>query len=288
MSASLKRKYKKRYTRTESISPDRARALLATMVENNRPVTLLRVKRYAKQMAREGVWKSTSQGLIIDWFGRLGNGMHRLLAVIESGVTIEVDVTYGEDPANFVIWDKGKERTLNDDMVIAEVVYPKDSAKLYRVYLDLQQTSPTKYIGFGHRKSVSHEDAIAWAQEHAASLTHVIERCRRKEWRRVLRPPATFMGLYYWLYERSPAEADSFFALLIDGSSGKREPVHQLRESLDQLMLDKMRGTTVPRFLYAALVFKAWNAHMARKTVKQIWFDPGLENFPDLTSRKRR
>jgi len=288
MSASLKRKYKKRYTRTEEVSPDRARALLATMVDNNRPITLSRVKKYARKMKKEGVWKSTSQGLIIDWFGRLGNGMHRLLAVIESGVTIEVDVTYGEDPANFVIWDKGKERTLNDDMVIAEVVYPKESARLYRVYLDLQQTGPTKYISFGHRKSVSHEDAIVWAQEHAASLTHVIERCRRKEWRRVLRPPAAFMGLYYWLYERSPKEADLFFSLLITGAPTKGHPVYQLRESLDQLVIDRMRGETIPRFLYAALVFKAWNAYMARKEVKQIWFDPGDEKFPTLTTRSRR
>jgi len=281
-----KRKYKKRFTKTEKVSPSRARKLLATMVHNNRPVDLRRVKRYVKKML-EGTWRSTSQGLIIDWFGRLGNGQHRLLAVIESGVTIEIDITYGEDPENFLIWDKHKQRTLTDDFFIAEIEHPKESARMYRVYLDLLETTPKRFVALGHRRGVSHEDALTWCRQNEHARLHVIEKCKAKEARRRLRPPAIFMGVYYYLYERTPDAADSFFDQLIHGAAGSVDPVTQLRESLDQLMIESMRGVTIPKYVYAALVFKAFNAWMARKSVESIWFDPS-EGFPEVTSRQRR
>jgi len=49
-----------------------------------------------------------------DWNGRLGNGYHRMLAVILSGKTVTMYFRYGADPKDYVAYDKGKNRDGQD------------------------------------------------------------------------------------------------------------------------------------------------------------------------------
>jgi hypothetical protein len=274
----MSKKHAKRFTKTERVGPQRARELLATM-RHNRKVTRTVVADYARQM-REGLWRSTSQGLIVDWNNQLMNGQHRLLAVIESGKTIEVDVTYGEDPDNFMVLDKHRKRDLKDDLSIAGVDYPAETSRLYRIYLDLMQTKPDRYIAFGGRTrwGWKPETAIEWAKENRAQLIHVIQKCKTVQAKQFLRPPAIMMALYYRLYELNPTDADEFFAELIKGCA--TGPVGKLRESLDELMLERVKGSTPPRYMWAALVIKAWNAYVQGKRLRQLKFDGGYEPFP--------
>jgi hypothetical protein len=276
----MTRKQQKRFTKTEKVGPKRARALLATM-KTNRKVTRTVVIDYARQM-REGMWRSTSQGLIIDWDGHLMNGQHRLLAVIESGVTIEVDITYGEDPDNFMVLDKHRKRDLSDALSIAGIEYPNETSRLYRVYLDLIQTKDDRYIAFGARTrwGWKPERAIEWAKENRARLVHVIHVCKGPQAKKVLRPPAVMMALYYRLHEIDEEQADAFFKQLVDGC--KTGPVGKLREALDGLMLQRVQGTIPPRYMWPALVIKAWNAYVNGKRLRQLEFDGGYEPFPDI------
>lgn len=278
----MKKKYNKRFTKTEKVDPKRARDLLATM-KHNRKVTRTVVADYARQM-REGLWRSTSQGLIINWFGELMNGQHRLLAVIESGKTIEIDITYGEDPDNFMVLDKHRKRDLKDDLSIAGVEYPRETAAMYRIYLDLIQTKPDRYIAFGGRTrwGWKPESAIEWAKKNKAKIIHVIQKCKQKQARPVLRPPAIMMALYYRLYEINPEDADAFFEELVKGC--KTGPVAKLREALEALMLERVRGSTPPRYMWAALVIKAWNAYVEGRRLRTLTFDGGNEPFPTVST----
>jgi len=272
------KKHTKRYTKTEKVDSKRARELLATM-RHNRKVTRTVVEDYARQM-REGLWRSTSQGLIIDWNNQLMNGQHRLLAVVESGVTIEVDVTYGEDPENFMVLDKHRKRDLRDDLSIAGVEYPIETSRLYRVYLDIIQTKPDRYIAFGARTrwGWKPETAIDWAKENQAKLIHVIQKCKQKQAKAILRPPAIMMALYYRFYELEPEHADEFFGELIKGCG--TGAVGKLRDALEGLMMERVRGSSPPRYMWAALVIKAWNAYVQGKRLRSLGFEGGSELFP--------
>lgn len=67
------------------IGPEEARQLLAANYEGNRRISRGRVQHYAEMMAR-GAWVDYSPApIVIDEYGRLIDGQHRLAAVIESG-----------------------------------------------------------------------------------------------------------------------------------------------------------------------------------------------------------
>lgn len=272
---------KKRYTKTERITPKRAQALLATM-RRNRQVTRRVVERYVKEM-RTGRWRSTGQGIAIDWDGHLMDGQHRLLAVVESGVAVEMDVTYNEDPDNFKVRDKHRRRTIADDLSIADVQYPNESARIYRLWLDLKYTKPDRYVAFGlqTRFGWNSEEAIEWVTENEDDLAHIIERCRRADAKRALYPPSLMQTLYFRFYQIDPEAADAFMEDLICGCEGAG-PIPKLREAMDQLLLEKVRGMRPPQYLFAALVIKAWNAVREGKRPRAIAFGP-RELFPEIT-----
>ena len=68
----------------ETIDPETARQYLDTM-RFNRPLDLVRVKQYAKEM-QAGLWRDLSRYIEFTEEGDLINGQHRLHAVIESGM----------------------------------------------------------------------------------------------------------------------------------------------------------------------------------------------------------
>lgn len=67
------------------------------------------VEKYATDM-RNGNWQITHQGIAFDENGLLVDGHHRLSAVLKSGATVPMYVTYGI-PANSVILDCGYSRS---------------------------------------------------------------------------------------------------------------------------------------------------------------------------------
>ena len=92
-----------------SVTPDLANALL-NKNEKNRNLQKRRVQMYAADMSA-GRWKATAQPVIVDADGRLQDGQHRLAAVVEAGVTVEMWVAYGADPEHFDSLDLGTPRT---------------------------------------------------------------------------------------------------------------------------------------------------------------------------------
>jgi hypothetical protein len=76
---------------------------------NNRRVSNHIVRKYAEAMS-EGRWLLTHQGIAFDREGWLLDGQHRLHAIIEAGIPVEVMVIPGCDPETFSILDTGLRR----------------------------------------------------------------------------------------------------------------------------------------------------------------------------------
>jgi|GEM_PF-1464345 len=94
------------------VTPEMADKMLATSA-GNRVIREWHVRYLAAAQVR-GDWKLTHQGAAFDWDGHLRDGHHRLLACVESGVTIPILVTVGMDPAVFDAVDQGVNRNLAD------------------------------------------------------------------------------------------------------------------------------------------------------------------------------
>lgn len=94
------------------ITPEIAKELLATNTRN-RSVSSSRVRGFARDMSR-GRWKLTHQSIAIGADGVLLDGQHRLLAVLESGVSVPMVVAHDTSPDTFDSIDIGGKRTAGD------------------------------------------------------------------------------------------------------------------------------------------------------------------------------
>ena len=110
------------YAVVMQITREVAKRMLATS-PGNRKLRDWYVKQLASSMKR-GEWRVTSQGIGIDFLGRLRDAHHRLTAIVESGVTIPSVVVFGLPTDAFEVIDIGIKRTtadlLNEDKRIAE------------------------------------------------------------------------------------------------------------------------------------------------------------------------
>ena len=108
----------------------------------NRPVTKANVKNKFEAMC-VGMWKTTSQGITVDWDGSVIDGQHTLNAIVNYGnwcqefnmdfEPITIWVTEGEDPDNFPFYDQGKNRSLADVLEIDNVDNARDYANALRL-----------------------------------------------------------------------------------------------------------------------------------------------------------
>jgi hypothetical protein len=99
------------------VTPDIARALIENANRDNRPIKPKLVKKYAKSMA-DGDWKFSPETISISRNGRLLNGQHRMMAVIESGITCRFLFATGFDDEVFSVLDRGAARTRADALRI--------------------------------------------------------------------------------------------------------------------------------------------------------------------------
>lgn len=79
----------------------------------NRPYKASLIANYARQM-RAGLWRCTHQGIAMTEKGTLLDGQHRLHAVVESGVTVQMILFINESLDKHMAVDGGKKRSLLD------------------------------------------------------------------------------------------------------------------------------------------------------------------------------
>lgn len=95
-------------TTIETITPKIAEQYLA-MNRENRPIRRARVEQYSLQM-KKGQWLFSGDPLRFDENGRLLDGQHRLLAVIDADIELEMVVMRGLETEVFKILDTGYNR----------------------------------------------------------------------------------------------------------------------------------------------------------------------------------
>jgi hypothetical protein len=107
---------------------------LERVTANQRSTSKVAVGRMARAMSR-GEWRLTHQGIAFDVEGLLVDGAHRLNAIIESGVTVEMVVWEGVDPRIFDLIDVGRRRSPGDIVTIAGYKNAKSVAAGARLLL---------------------------------------------------------------------------------------------------------------------------------------------------------
>lgn len=95
----------------EKITPEKARQYLKANKDNYRRLSRTTVNRYAEDM-KAGKWELNGEGIMFDENGILKNGQHRLAAIAQAGIAVEMTVIRGV--ANDVkLYDSGSVRTVS-------------------------------------------------------------------------------------------------------------------------------------------------------------------------------
>ena len=103
-------------SRVIKITPEKAEQMLAANAAN-RPLSKSTVRGFAEAM-RRGDWLVTHQGIAVDSNGVLVDGQHRLAAIIEAQLPVEVTVFSEVAPDTFDVLDTGKRRNAADVLAI--------------------------------------------------------------------------------------------------------------------------------------------------------------------------
>lgn len=148
------------YWTLEDISPEKASQYLATMARN-RPPRQLRIAKYASSIKR-GRWHLTHQGIAFNCDGSLKDGQHRLLAIIETGTTVQMWVYRGLKQESMKYIDVHAVRTDQHALYIDGMdVDTKDTA-----------TARSMYCGYrGDGRLVDRDDLQAFFVRHFDALT---------------------------------------------------------------------------------------------------------------------
>lgn len=113
-----------------TVTPQMAEAMLRTNVDNQRKITPSTVDRYAQDIS-SGSWKLTHQGIAFNAKGELFDGQHRLTAVVQSGVAVDLRVTFGVG---------GRPEMTVTDNIDKRDVY--DAAKVQRIEITRKAAIP--------------------------------------------------------------------------------------------------------------------------------------------------
>jgi hypothetical protein len=266
-------------TRTIVFDRPLAEAVLAYNT-GNRKVTRRKLEVLARQMS-DGEFENTGEPIIISAEGILNNGQHRLMAVLEAGAVVDMDVRFGIPRRVFTKTDTGAPRTGGDVLTIAGTAHGGQVASAVRLVVLYRRGLPESI-----REFVSN-DEIARAYGRWSGIAEVAQRLAAYNFPKGVRSTPLLTTAY--LASRSPGKAklDNWLYTLATGLDASRDnPAYQLRERL-------MRGIEAPigtreglleRF---ALMIKSWNLCAADETVPMRefrWRPTGksAEPFPQV------
>lgn len=259
-----KKKIEKR-VETILVGPDLATTWMKTN-HDNRPIRWSMVKAMSMDMANDE-WDDNGETIKFDEYGELIDGQHRLLAIIESGCTVELIVVWGRSRKSQDTIDAGAKRTFADNLtrrkeknalVLAAIVR---KVYLWENGLTLNKGKPvtnhaldkilTKYPDL--REVAREAGVIAQRSSLVASVA----------------------GYCWWVFSQIDEEdCRHFFSRLGDlHNSSKGNPIDALKNRLQKI---KNRDYEhVSDVWLTAVTIKAWNKFRKGESWEQVDFRAG-------------
>jgi hypothetical protein len=225
-----------------------------------------------------GAWRLNGESIIFDESSCL-DGQHRLLAVVQSGVTIESVVVENIDASAFSTLDSGKARSSADNLALERISNAKDVASGARFVYFEEQGDPGQLL---RTIQTSNADIVDVVRRHPGLVAAASTVAGLKNTRRLLTGSISTY-LYYRFSCINREDADRFF-LLLESGEGLRsdDPIYLLRE---RLLGNKIGKAKLPRAEILALSIKAWNNARSNRSTRHLrWRRNGeaSEPFPTI------
>ena len=217
-----------------------------------------------------GNWMENGSTITFSSDGVLLDGQHRLTAVSESGVSINVIVVRGIATSAQHTMDTGAKRTLANALQLrGETSYVALSASVTANFswdLGVRRFGTQRGQKITNGEALDYLDANPWLRDqlpdvvrYSSKLPHV--------------GTGTVSVLYREFSDIDPFDADYFFERLTSDEDHHRgEPIYAARKLL---MEDAARDTHRSQTWKAAILIKAWNKYRDGEQVMVLSFSPG-------------
>lgn len=247
---------------TEKINKKRAESLLVSN-RDNRKSSSRHVKFLAKEMA-SGNWKYTGDPIKFSVSGRLLDGQHRLLTVIESETEHEFLVIRGLPDNVFPVLDTGKNRSSSDALGINGFSDSNTVAVVCKMMIGYSVKK--NFNNQGAKNSVSNSVVVDFAEKNRGILSELISSAEPLYKKSKIISKSEIAFYYYIFSKQNEQDAKDFIRKLTIGTNLQdKEPVLYLRNKFIEIKSAKLKMTPRTRMLY---IIKAWN--MTRKGIKIV------------------
>lgn len=267
------------------VTPELAGELLR-MNGKNRPVNNATVKRYANDMTK-GKWHNNGDVLRISKTGMLLDGQHRIMAVLESGVTITQHIATGIEDSAFDVIDIGRQRSAADAVAVkgfSNYNVIAGATKMIMAY----KSGGLKKQNQGHtgRERFSNADVIEYIEKQLDSdlIQEAATAGNKLAHKAKFFSPSTYAAFFYIFAEIDREAATLFFDLLTTGENiGKNNysMIFLLRKKLIDFQMSNATLNTLDKY---ALLIKSWNFYRVGKEIAQLSWQ-SKEDFPVISTK---
>jgi len=259
------------------VTPELAKLWLG-QVDRQRHIHAPALARYVRDM-NAGRWHYNAEPIQFDWNGMLGNGQHRLHAIVLSGISQWFRVERGLAPSASKFMDQGERRTPSELMKYAGHDEVDTSiAAATRIVIQWEQG---RLFGDTRKAVPATSELVEWADAHPSELAALVELSQTVK-RGVPAPPSVAIAVAFKLAQVDEQQAAEFMAacasweMLAPGS-----PILAVRKRLTNA---RESGVRLPNRDIIGYLVIAWNAYRAGRRVDKVQKPKGgawtAENFP--------
>jgi hypothetical protein len=251
------------------MSPSLAQELL-NQNPGNRCVRQTKVAQYSSDMAG-GNWTLNGEPIIVSRDGKLNDGQHRCLAVIDSNATVPVVLMFGIERETRLTVDQGGARTAGDFLGMEGVHNAAISAAVARMVIAHERNEGKGLSGSAFVSSADIRERVRSDPSLAEAATFGVSNVT---YSRNFAAGSLIGFAYYVLTHIHHDEARAFLERVCRGDGLKvGSPAHTLRE--------KLIAEGRSRDRKAAMILKAWNFHRRGMKVRPASLN-GTLPFPAL------
>lgn len=266
--------------RLATITPEDAEELLLAN-DHNRSVERARVTQYANDL-RNGTWDLNGEAIKVAESGRLLDGQHRLMAVLEADTPMTTLLITGLPDEAQETMDQGKPRSFADVLKLRGEKYCTGLAGATRMVFAYERDGVPFVISGRHgTPSVPQLSRTLERNPELRDSVRLAYEYMRRPWV----PVTTIAGLHYLFASASQEDADDFVHRLASGADlGVDDPRYVLRERLirEHAQTDERR---ISAKVKTAFIVLAWNAYRQGEPLERLRWNPGgasPDRFPDI------
>lgn len=260
-------------TKTMSVTPEMAARWLEGNA-NNRPIKQILVGELANAMLN-GTFRLTHQAIALTSDGRLLDGQHRLLAVVASGRTVNMNVAFNVDPDTYDVIDAGAKRSLADALAVRHGHgYALATSAACRVVALYDRVNPTLTTPWNARTFLNAKLDRATVAEIADEMYPSMMKLVLdiKDYSRSWRIQANSLAALYVIRRDTHQDPDLVDEFIRGLASGANLPAGDVRLKLrDALANNPSFRRNDARLAFGATV-KAWNLYVEGDSPKILRF----------------